>query len=85
MQAKTRIATLGEILTSRVRMEFRYRVNFEQASMKNIDDMTSWCKENCKDLWRVNNNYSTYFQFSDDSDATMFMLRWGGASGNKLA
>lgn len=84
MQAKTKVGTLHEILASRARATFRYRVNFEQSSMKNIDDMILWCKENCKDLWRANNDYITYFQFADDYDATMFMLRWGGASGNVI-
>lgn len=85
MQARTKVGSLQEIMSSRSRATFRYRVNFESISTENIRDMIQWCKENCKDLWRANNNYSSYFQFADDYDATMFMLRWGGASGNTLA
>jgi len=84
MQAKTRVGSLSEILASRARATFRYRVNFEQTSMKNIDDMTLWCKENCKDIWRCESYHALYFQFADDYDATMFMLRWGGAIGNVI-
>lgn len=84
MQAKTKVGSLHDILASRTRMEFRYRVDFDEAPLQNLDEMTLWCKENCKGLWRREQYYAIYFQFDDDYDATMFMLRWGGASGNKL-
>jgi hypothetical protein len=46
--------------------------------------MKSWCEDNCKSIWRCESHHALYFQFEDDYDATMFMLRWGSAEGNEL-
>lgn len=46
--------------------------------------MEDWCGENCKGLWRSHSTYAIYWQFEEEKDAIMFMLRWGGASGNEL-
>ena len=46
--------------------------------------MKEWCETNCKGIWRNEQEHALYFQFSDDYDATMFMLRWGSAEGNEL-
>lgn len=82
--AKTEIATLGELLATRARATFPYRVNFHTIGITSLDLMREWCEKNCKGIWRVEHVHALYFQFSDDHDAMMFMLRWGGAEGNKL-
>ncbi len=82
--AKTEIATLGELLATRARAMFPYRINFEQVGYETLPLMKAWCESNCKGIWRNEQVHAIYFQFSDDYDATMFMLRWGGAEGNKL-
>lgn len=76
--------TLNEILATRARASFRYRVDFNEIGYNNIKEMADWCGNNCKQIWRMEHHHALYFQFEDDHDATMFMLRWGGAKGNKL-
>jgi hypothetical protein len=78
------VTTLNEILATRARAVFPHRVNFHTIGYKSLDDMRAWCENNCKGIWRVEHVHALYFQFSDDYDATMFMLRWGSAKGNKL-
>jgi hypothetical protein len=78
------VTTLNEILATRARAVFPHRVNFHTIGYKSLDDMRAWCENNCKGIWRLEHVHALYFQFSDDHDATMFMLRWGGAEGNKL-
>lgn len=82
--AKTEISTLGELLATRARAMFPYRVNFEQVGYTTLPEMKLWCEKSCKGIWRCESQHALYFQFSDDYDATMFMLRWGGAKGNVL-
>lgn len=84
MAPATKVASLSQILASRARATFRYRINFESIGYTNLTTMEQWCEENCKGLWRSHNTHALYFQFDDDYDATMFMLRWGGASGNTV-
>ena len=84
VMAKTKISTLGEILATRARIKFPYRINFETVGYDNLDNMKSWCETNCKGLWRSEQFHALYFQFDNDYDATMFMLKWGSATGNKL-
>ncbi len=78
------VTTLNEILATRARAVFPHRVNFDTIGYKSLDDMRAWCENNCKGIWRVEHVHALYFQFSDDHDAMMFMLRWSGAEGNKL-
>ena len=82
--AKTKVGTLGEILATRSRAIFPYRVNFEQVGYDTLSQMKEWCEQNCKGIWRNEQVHAIYFQFSDDYDATMFMLKWGSGKGNKL-
>jgi hypothetical protein len=82
--AKTRIATLDELLATRARAVFPYRINFDWIGYSRLPEMKAWCENSCKGIWRYESTHALYFQFSDDYDATMFMLRWGGAEGNKL-
>ena len=84
VMAGTKVATLGELLATRARAVFPYRVNFDKVGYENLPLMKTWCEENCKSLWRCESYHALYFQFEDDYDATMFMLRWGGAEGNEL-
>jgi hypothetical protein len=84
MQARTKVGSLDDILASRSRITYRYRVNFDSIPVENLQPMKDWCKERCIGIWRAETFFALYFQFDDDNDATMFMLRWGGANGNKL-
>jgi hypothetical protein len=79
-----KIANLQHILATRSRATFSHRINFETVGYENIDKMREWCDNNCNDLWRCESVHALYFQFADERDATMFMLRWGGANGNTL-
>jgi hypothetical protein len=78
------VTTLNEILATRARAIFPYRINFQTVGYKTLPEMKQWCETNCKGIWRNEQIHAIYFQFSDDYDATMFMLRWGSANGNKL-
>jgi hypothetical protein len=77
-------ATLNEILATRSRAVFSHRINFQTVGYETLPKMKQWCEENCDDLWRCESTHALYFQFAEERDATMFMLRWGGAEGNKL-
>ena len=46
--------------------------------------MEDWCRENCSGIWRNHTIHALYWQFEQERDAMMFMLRWGSAEGNKL-
>jgi hypothetical protein len=82
--ANHKVASLNEILATRSRAIFPHRVNFEQVGYETLKSMISWCEKSCKGIWRCEKVHAIYFQFSDDYDATMFMLKWGGAKGNIL-
>jgi hypothetical protein len=79
-----KIATLNNILATRARATFSHRVNFDNIGYETLPKMKEWCEENCLGLWRCEATHALYFQFENDREATMFMLRWGGAEGNKL-
>ena len=80
--AGTKIGTLAELLASRARATYRYRVNFD--GPVDVEEISKWCEINCRGMWRKNYTYAVYYQFEDDYDATMFMLRWGGSHGTNL-
>jgi hypothetical protein len=84
VMANTKVGTLSEILSTRSRAIFPYRINFENIGLEALTKMKEWCEENCKGLWRCEQFFALYFQFENNYDATMFMLRWGTAEGNKL-
>jgi hypothetical protein len=46
--------------------------------------MAVWCITNCRGLWREEHYHALYFQFEDDYDAMMFMLKFGSSEGTKL-
>jgi hypothetical protein len=79
-----KIASINDILATRARATFSHRINFDKIELDNVDTMRKWCEQNCQGIWRCEVYYALYFQFELDTDATMFMLRWGGAKGNKL-
>jgi hypothetical protein len=79
-----KVATINDILATRAKMKFAHRVNFESINYDNLSKMELWCQENCVGIWRVEKIHALYFQFEEDRDATMFMLKWGGKEGNKL-
>lgn len=76
--SKIKIGSLNEILATRVRTVYPYRVNFNNITRNQIEEMAAWCINNCKDLWREEHVHALYFQFTDDYDAMMFMLKFGG-------
>ena len=79
-----RVASVNEILATRARATFSHRINFDKVQLGNVDKMKAWCEEKCQGLWRAETYHALYFQFAEERDATMFMLRWGTADGNKL-
>ncbi len=79
-----RIASVQEILATRARATFSHRINFQTVGYTTLPKMKEWCEENCKGLWRCESFHALYFQFENERDATMFMLRWGTAEGNEL-
>ena len=54
--AGTKIATLNEILVTRAKIKFPHRVNFDNITRNQIEEMSVWCIDNCKDLWREEHN-----------------------------
>ena len=78
VMAGTKVATLSELLATRARAVFPYRVNFNQITVAQVEEMAVWCINNCRGLWREEHHYALYFQFEDDYDAMMFMLKFGG-------
>ena len=79
-----KIASLNEILATRAKAKFAHRVNFDYIAYNNLDTMSKWCEDNCEGLWHVHHTHAIYWQFEEEKDAIMFMLRWGGSQGNKL-
>jgi hypothetical protein len=79
-----RMASVDEILATRARAIFSHRINFDNIKLSNLEAMKQWCEINCTSIWRCESTHALYFQFEESRDATMFMLRWGGADGNKL-
>jgi len=78
VMAKTKVASLNELLATRARAVFPYRVNFNQITIAQVEEMAVWCINNCQGLWREEHYHALYFQFEDDYDAMMFMLKFGG-------
>jgi hypothetical protein len=81
---KHMIGSINEILSTRSRATFNYRINFDNIKLGNVKKMNDWCEEKCQGIWRSETYHALYFQFELEQDATMFMLRWGTAEGNKL-
>lgn len=79
-----KVGSVNEILATRARATFSHRINFDTIGYESLDLMREWCKNNCTGLWRLEHVHALYFQFENDRDATMFMLRWGTAEGNTL-
>lgn len=79
-----KIASVQEIMATRARATFSHRINFQEVGYETLPKMKEWCEEKCTGLWRCEQYYAIYFQFEQEKDATMFMLRWGTAEGNKL-
>ena len=75
-------ADIREILATRAKMVYPYRINFSKIGYDNLSQMKKWCEDNCSYIWNAHSHYALYFQFSNERDATMFVLRWGSADGN---
>lgn len=78
VMAGTKIASLNQLLATRARAVFPYRVNFDHIKLSQITEMADWCTNNCKGIWREEHYHALYFQFENDYDAVMFMLKFGG-------
>lgn len=79
-----KIANVKEIMATRARATFSHRINFHEVGYLTMPKMKEWCEANCTGIWGYHSTHALYFQFSEERDATMFMLRWGAAEGNKL-
>jgi hypothetical protein len=79
-----KIASINDIMATRARATFSHRINFQTVGYETLPKMKEWCEANCTGLWRNEQVHAIYFQFENDRDATMFMLKWGGAEGNTL-
>ena len=77
-------ATINDIMATRSRAIFSHRINFQTVGYETLPKMKEWCEKNCTSLWRNEQVHAIYWQFENEKDATMFMLRWGSAEGNKL-
>ena len=77
LDTKNKIANLREVLATRMRQVFPYRINFHQISLVELEEMKTWCEEKCKGLWRCESYHALYFQFENDYDAMMFNLKFG--------
>ena len=74
-----KIATLNDVLATRSKMIWSRRINFDTLTFDDINEMKTWCETHCKGLWRCEQYYALYFQFENDADAVMFMLKFGGS------
>jgi hypothetical protein len=79
-----KVASVDEILATRSRATYSHRINFSTVGYGVKDQMNRWCEENCRGAWHSETYFALYWQFTEERDATMFMLRWGGAEGNKI-
>jgi hypothetical protein len=79
-----KVASVDEILATRARATFSHRVNFENIGYETLPKMKAWCEENCEGLWRAETVHALYWQFAEERDAMLFMLKWGSAEGNKI-
>jgi hypothetical protein len=75
---------IEDILATRARATWQYRINFDRVSLANVEQMNHWCENNCLGKWDSQTQYTLYWRFTDERDAVMFKLRWATADGNKL-
>jgi nuclear transport factor 2 (NTF2) superfamily protein len=76
--------TFNEILATRARATFSYRINFDRVSLATLEQMDQWCEANCQGSWHSETEYALYWRFTEERDAVMFKLRWATADGNQL-
>jgi nuclear transport factor 2 (NTF2) superfamily protein len=75
---------IEDILATRARSTWRYRINFDRVSLTNLEQMNQWCKDNCQGSWHSETEYALYWRFTEERDAVIFKLRWSTADGNQL-
>jgi nuclear transport factor 2 (NTF2) superfamily protein len=75
---------IEDILATRARSTWQYRINFDRVGLDNRDLMNQWCEANCQGRWDSASEYALYWRFTDERDAVMFKLRWATADGNQL-
>lgn len=69
-----KIANLDQILKSRVRVNYRHRLDVDHNDFQKIKE---WCEHHCKGDWNsVNSKFACYIQFEHDQDFTFCSLRW---------
>lgn len=78
MIAKTKTGTLDDILATRVKTVWPYRINFgpEPVNYDRWSAMKQWCEDHCEGRWNVEQTHALYFQFDSERDAIKFSLRW---------
>jgi hypothetical protein len=64
-------------MSTRVKQQWLYRVDVTVTD-EEMAKMTAWCETNASGEWRVHTRFIDYFQFEKDTDAMMFMLKFGG-------
>lgn len=79
MIAGTKIASLDQLLATRAKVVWPHRINLDQPSANQRNAMYKWCEGNVKGMWRMSSEFADYFQFADERDAIMFMLKFGGS------
>ena len=80
-----KLAGIEEILSTRYRVEYKYRINFEKVGHGNKDLMNEWCENKCQGRWRSETQFALYWQFEEENDAFLFKLKWGASDENRLA
>jgi hypothetical protein len=75
---------IEDILATRARSTWQYRINFDRVSLDNRDLMDQWCESNCQGQWDSASEYALYWRFTEERDAVLFKLRWATADGNQL-
>ena len=82
MQAGTKVATLEQLLATRAKVTWPFRINFNMPTRAEVHKMYAWCETNAVGKWNASTEFADYFQFQDERDAVMFMLKFGGTRGS---
>jgi hypothetical protein len=78
MAQANKVASLNDILATRMKMSFKYRVDFSTFGYEDFHKAKEWCETNCEGIWHIESVHALYFQFDSERDVTMFMLKWSG-------
>lgn len=78
MSSGTSIGSIDEVLATRVKRYYPYRINFDSKKFDRdrMDAMTAWCRITCEGRWQSHTTYAQYFQFEIERDALLFSLKF---------